>query len=302
MDKLQAIRYFLKLADTLSFKHTASHFGVPPSTVSRSIKALEDDLGTKLVERTTRQVRLTETGDWYREEVTGPLRDLSVADELANAHSREPAGVLRITALAGYGEMRLFSVLEEVRQKFPRIICDVELTDRYLDLSTGDIDIAVRATADPPDYLLARRLHSNRFVLVASPTYLAQHGRPKTLADIVSHTSLSYRGPAGVKPWMAIRSDGSVIQVSRTLGLITNHGLLMLNAAIAGEGLAFLPEWGVSDALESGTLEAITLSDGRLVLSAGPEMSMYLLYSPQKARLGKVRAVVDHLTHALRES
>ena len=70
----------------------------------------------------------------------------------------------------------------------------------------------------------------------------------------------------------------------------------MLNAAIAGEGLAFLPEWGVSDALESGTLEAITLSDGRLVLSAGPEMSMYLLYSPQKARLGKVRAVVDHLT------
>lgn len=301
MDKLQAIRYFLNLCETLSFKQTAKHFGVPSSTVSRSIKALEGDLGTKLLTRTTRQVRLTETGDWYRGEVTGPLRALAVADEVAGAHSREPAGTLRLTALLGYGEMRLFSVLERFRAKYPQIICDVEFTDRYLDLSTGDVDVALRVTADPPEYLLARRLHGNRFVLVGAPEYLVKRGHPTTIDDLKGHTALAYRGPSGVKSWLALRTNGELVTVPRTVGFATNHGMLMLKSAIAGEGLAFLPEWGVSKAISEGALEMITLTDGRLVTSSGPEMSMFLLYSPQKARLGKVRAMVDFLTEALQD-
>ena len=302
MDKMQAIRYFLKLSETLSFKKTASHFGVPASSVSRSIKALEEDLGTTLVARTTRQVRLTETGEWYRSEVSAPLRAIAVADELAHAHSREPAGTVRITALQGYGELRLFEVLERFRLTFPRILCDIELTDRYLDLSTGDIDVAIRATADPPDYLLARRLHEHRFILVASPQYLARYGRPKRLEDIVEHASLGYRGAANIIPLMAIRDGGNLVMVPRTLKLVANNGMLILNASIAGEGLAFLPRWGVLESLEKGLLEEVTLEDARLVLSPGPEMSMMLLYSPQKARLGKVRVLVDFLMEELGEA
>ena len=105
MDKLQAIRFFLKLGETLSFKGTADYFGVPPSTVSRSIKRLEEELGTTLIERTTRQVRLTETGDWYRKEVSGPLRALAAADELAEAHARDPVGTVRLTAFPGSREV-----------------------------------------------------------------------------------------------------------------------------------------------------------------------------------------------------
>ncbi|MCO4762263.1 MAG: LysR family transcriptional regulator [Myxococcales bacterium] len=210
MDKLQAIRFFLKLGETLSFKGTATYFGVPPSTVSRSIKTLETDLGVSLVERTTRQVRLTETGHWYRGEVAAPLRALAAADEMADAHSREPTGTVRLTALPGYGEMRLFSVLDRFRAAHPRIVCDVELTDRYLDLSTGDIDIALRATADPPEYLVARRLHTHRFVLVASPGYLSEHGHPKTVAEVAHHAAIGYRGPGGIAPWMGVRPTGEV--------------------------------------------------------------------------------------------
>jgi len=295
MDKLQAIRFFLKLGETLSFKGTATYFGVPPSTVSRSIKALEEDLGATLVERTTRQVRLTETGEWYRSEVSSPFRALSSADEMVQAHARESAGTVRLTALPGYGEMRLFSVLDRFRAAYPRIVCDVELTDRFLDLSTGEIDIALRATADPPDYLVARRLHSHRFVMVASPDYLSRLGRPTTIAEVENHSSLGYRGPSGVYPWLAVRPTGEVITVPRKLAMITNHGRMMLQAALAGEGLAFLPIWGVSEALAAGTLEEITVQDARFVASTGPEMSLMLLYEPKKARLGKIRAMVDFL-------
>lgn len=301
MDKLQAIRFFLRLGETLSFKQTAIHFGVPPSTVSRSIKALESELGVTLVERTTRQVRLTETGDWYRGEVAAPLRALSAADEMAEAHSREPTGTVRLTALPGYGEVRLFTALDRFREAHPRIVCDVELTDRYLDLSTGDIDIALRATADPPDYLVARRLHSHRFVLVASPGYLAEHGRPHNLSDIGAHASLGYRGAGGVYPWHAVRREGEVVKTPRNLVLVTNHGLFLLRAALAGEGLAFLPLWGVSDALAAGSLEEVVLEDASLVPLTGPELSMFLLYHPKKARLGRVHAMVKFLTAELSE-
>ena len=130
---------------------------MPSSTVSRSIKALEEDLGTAILERTTRQVRLTEAGAWYKEEVSGPLRTLAAADEMAQAQSREPTGTVRLTALPGYGDIRLFAVIERFREMYPRIVCDVELTDSYLDLSSGEIDVALRATDDPPDYLVAKK-------------------------------------------------------------------------------------------------------------------------------------------------
>lgn len=301
MDKLQAMRFFLKLSETLSFKQTAQHFGVPPSTVSRAIRSLERTLDVRLFERTTRRVRLTQAGDWYRNEVVGPLRALASADELVQAQSREPTGTVRLTAIAGYGEIRLFPVLQRFRAAYPRIVCDVELTDRYLDLSTGDIDVALRATSDPPDYLVARRLHSHRFVLVAAPGYLARRGRPSSVADIEHHASLAYRGAASVLPWYAMHSDGQVLVVPRTPVLVTNYGVLILNACLAGEGLAFLPYWGVAEQLDSGELVEVTLGDARLVASNGPEMSLYMLYDPKKARLGKVRALVDFLSAELAE-
>lgn len=302
MDKLRATQFFLKLSETLSFKRTAQHFGVPPSTVSRSIQALEGELGVRLVERTTRRVRLTETGAWYRGEIAGPLRALAAADALVDAQSREPTGTVRLTALPGYGESRLFGVLERFRKAYPRIVCDVELTDRYLDLSTGDIDLALRATADPPDYLVARRLHSHRFVLVASPAYLSKRGRPRTLAELEEHAAIAYRGPSGVTPWLAVRSGGEVARAARTPVLITNHGGLMFDACVAGEGLAFLPVWSVSEAIEAGIMEEVTLDDAHLVTSTGVELSLFLLYDSRRARLGKVRALADFLMAELAES
>ena len=301
MDKLQAIRFFLTLSETLSFKRTANHFGVPASTVSRSLKALEADLGTRLVERTTRSVRLTEAGEWYRAEVSAPLRALAAADEMVEAHSREPSGTVRLTALPAYGEMRLFDALDRFRAGHPGILCDVQLTYRFLDLSTGEIDVAIRATADPPDYLVARRLHSHRFHLVGSPEYLAAHGRPRTVDELKAHSALAFRGPTGVLPWLARRPDGRVETLERNPVLVSNHGMLIRRATLAGEGLCFLPDWGIQDDLEAGRLEVVTVEDAELSCIPGSPADMYLLYDKSRARLGRVRALVDFLLEALGE-
>ena len=299
MDKIQAIHFFLKLAETLSFKRTAQHFGVPSSTISRSLKALEKQLGVALVERTTRRVRLTEAGEWYRGEVSGPLRALSAADELVQAQAREPLGTVRITALPGYAELRLFPVLDRFRAAYPSVLCDLELTDRYQDLSTGEIDVALRVTADPPDYLVAQRLHDHSYALVASPDYLARRGRPETVAAVADHAAVVCRAHGKLHPWLAVNARGDAVPVPRTPVLVTNHGLLRLEACLAGEGLALLPRWGVSDALREGRLEEVVLPGLRVVSSVGPAMSMYLLYAPSKARLAKVRVLVDMLVEGL---
>lgn len=301
MDKLQSIRFFMKLSETLSFKETALHFQVPPSSVSRAIKSLEAEMGVVLFERTTRQVRLTEAGGWYGAEVAEPLRALAAAETMVEAQSREPMGTIRITALPGYGDILLFSALERFRTRYPRVICDVQFTDRYLDLSTGEIDVALRATSMPPEYLIARRLHSNRFVMVAAPDYLDRRGRPAHLADILQYDALAYRGPNGITPWQVRLTSGSVVPVPKKPILVSNHGLQLLRAARQGEGLALLPIWGVTDDLANGTLEEVTVAEGPFSITPGAEMSIFLLYDPMKARLGKVRALVDFLVDELGE-
>ena len=301
MDKLQAIRYFQKLGENLSFNGTAQHFGVPASKVSRAIKALEEHLGVTLVERTTRQVRLTETGTLYRDEITPALRSLSAADDLVAEHSQEASGTIRITFPPGYGELRLFKVLEKFRAHYPKVVCDMELSDNYLDLSSGEIDVALRFTHSPPEYLVAKRLHSNRFILVASPNYLDEHGRPHTTTELSKYAALAYRCHQGIMEWHMQSPDGSVSVAPRRPALISNQGMLLLEAALAGEGLALLPNWSVRSFIEEGALEEITFQDAKMVHSAAPATSLYLLYQPEKARLGKIRAMTDFLISSLRE-
>ena len=299
IDKLQSIRYFLKLCETLSFKGTAEFFGVPSSTVSRALKALEAELGVALVERTTRRVRLTEAGRWYRGEVVGPLRALAMADELVDVQAREPSGRVRITAMQGYGELRLFKVIEKLGRVHPLIVCDLDLTNRFVDLSSGNIDIAIRATAAPPEDLVARRLHDHRFVLVASPSYLEERGAPSTLDDLRRHEVIAYRGPAGIKPWHASGPAGDAVYTPEGLSLVSSSGLLMLRAVAAGQGLTLVPRWSVRASLADGSLREVLLDGLRLSLMPGPVASMYLLYDAKKKRLGRVRATVDFFTAEL---
>jgi DNA-binding transcriptional LysR family regulator len=300
MDRLRALRYFVRLANTLSFSETADHFRVPSSSVSRRIKDLESELGATLFERTTRSVRLTDLGKLYLGEVTEALQSIEMADELVGAQSRAPTGMLRITAMPGYGERFVLPALDRLRHRYADIAFDVSLTDQVISLSGNEVDIAIRAASTLPDQVVARRLGDHAFGLVASPDYIAQHGYPKTSAELKNHQVFMYRAPHGILDWLALR-DGVWTAIELNPKFVSNHGRSLLDGAIAGRGIAFLPSWAVAEDIETGRLMLLELEDGALSVSGNAKMGMYLLYHPPKFRLQKIRVAVDFLVAELRD-
>lgn len=298
MDKLRALRYFIKLADTLSFSETAAHFRVPSSSVSRRIRDLEEELGIELFHRTTRSVRLTDLGQLYFNDVSPAVRGIDLADDLVGEQSNDPSGLLRITAMPGYGEIMVLPALEELRCLYPEIVFDVDFTDQVIDLASNAMDIAIRASSTLPDYVVARRLTDHRFVLVASHDYLAKNGTPKTVADLELHKGLMYRGPSGVLKWRA-QQDGLWKDANVRPTYISNHGPTLVKAARDGHGLAFLPRWGLVEHIESGELIELSFEGEQLTINGVDNAAVYLLYHPPKFRIKKIRVVVDHLVKVL---
>lgn len=301
MDKLRALSYFVEAAETESFTRAADLLGVPASSVSRRILDLERELGVALFRRSTRVVKLTELGALYLEQVKPAIAALSLADDLIGQQSQTPSGILKITAAPDYGRARLLPALTKLGQLYPDIVCDVQLTDDVYNLAQNDVDIAVRATANPPDRAVARRLADGRFILVAAPAYLEMNGHPKLLVDLQSHKALLFRRPQGILYWQA-RSGGTWQEIRLLPAYISNQGDALLDQAIAGHGLALIPRWGLSDHLADGRLIHIVLDDADVAASRNENPGIYLLYHRPKYSLSKIRTAVDFLTSELSEA
>lgn len=299
MDQLRALRYFVKLADTLNFSETADHFRVPSSSVSRRIKDLEGELGVALFVRTTRSVQLTDLGRLYLGEVTGALRSIDIANEIVGTQSQNPTGTVRITAMPNYAERFVLPALNRLRNLYTEIDFDLNITDQMINLSGNEVDIAIRAASDLPDQVVARRLCDHKFVLVASPDYIAQHGAPSSSAELITRPVFMYRTPRGILDWLSLR-DGVWKAIELNPKYVSNHGPSLLASVIAGYGIAFLPNWGVAQDIESGRLQIIDLEDGPLSTSGNAQMGMYLLYHPPKFRLQKIKVTVDFLVAELK--
>lgn len=299
MDRLRALRYFAMLAQTLNFSETANHFGVPSSSVSRRIKDLEADLGAALFVRTTRSVSLTDLGKLYLNEVTTALQSIDLADEMVKAQSAAPTGNVRITAMPGYAELYVFPALQRLRRLYPEIVFDLNITDQVLSLSSNDADIAIRAAADLPDQVVARRLGDHGFVLVASPDYISENGAPQRAGDLGDHPVFMYRTQRGVLNWQT-RKDETWKTIDLAPRFVSNHGPSLLESVVEGRGFALLPSWAVSAELADGRLQTIDLEDGPLSTSGNTKMAMYLLYHPPKFRLKKIKATVEFLINELK--
>jgi len=294
MDRLQALRYFLKVAETSSFTGAAKAFSVPPSSVSRRVRDLEESLGVELFHRSTRVVRKTELGLLYQRMVQEAVAALDHADHVVSEQSERPSGTLTITSTPGFGDLRLVPALLRFQDLYPDVELDVQLTDQIADLSRGDVDIAIRASSELPERAVARRLTDNRFLLVAAPSYLAKNGTPSKLEDLEHAKTLLYRAPNGILRWQAL-SHGSWVGVQARAVLASNDGSLLLRAAIAGRGIALLPEWGVSDELANGDLVEVQLEDATVSVTQIPDPAIFLLYHRPRYQLQKVRAAVDFL-------
>ena len=294
MDQLRALRYFSKLAETLSFSETADYFRVPSSSVSRRIKDLEETLGVELFLRTTRSVSLTDLGVLYLTEIKTALQTIEIADEMCKAQSISPSGTVRITAMPGYAELYVLPAIDRMRTLYPDLEFDLNITDQTLSLSSNDADIAIRATSDLPDQVVARRLSEHNFILVASPDFINQNGRPQTSDDLCRFPVFMYRTPHGVLNWQAQKNQ-TWKDIELTPRYVSNHGQSLLESVVRGQGMALLPSWGVEKEISTGQLQEIELEDGRLSTNGDVKMSMYLLYHPPKFQLKKIRLTIDFL-------
>jgi DNA-binding transcriptional LysR family regulator len=300
MDKLRALKYFLEVAEAKSFSQAAERLDVPVSSVSRRVYDLESELGITLLHRSTRTVKLTELGMLYLEQVRPVLNALNMADDIVGQHSSTPSGVLRITAIPDYGRFRLMPALAKLRQQYPEIICDVELTDEIANLSQNEVDIAIRATAQVPERSVARKLADGQFIMVASPGYLERHGRPCTLADLQQHKAILYRRPHGLLNWQA-KVTGDWRELRLPPAFICNQGDALLDAVTAGQGIALLPQWGIRQHLAEGSLIPLSLDDADVAISRSENSGIYLLYHRPKYGLQKMKVAVDFLLAELNE-
>ena len=300
MDKIRALRYFVKVAETSSFTTAANLLSVPASSISRRIRDLESELQVELFHRSTRIVKLSELGEIYYEQVKNILADLDNADDFISQTSQVPSGLLRISVMPGFATIALQPVLDKINKLFPEIVLDIELTNRVSDITQNEVDIAIRGTSVLPERAVAKKLCDNNFILVAAPHYLEQNGTPTSIEELLIHRTLLYRGPNGILHWQMLQND-TWKELKTTPTFISNAGLSLVSTATNGHGIALLPKWGVSKELANNNLIEITIPETHISVSRSITSSIYLLYLRPRYRILKIRAVVDLLIAELTE-
>jgi len=293
MDQLRAIRYFSKVAETGSFTKAASAFAVPPSSLSRRVADLEKHLGSTLLKRSTRVVKLTEVGQIYYKQIQDILNQIEQSNETVRSYQSKPMGQLRISSMVGFGERILMPLLGEFSELYPEIILDLSLSDELSTLGRDDVDIAIRGGYAPNERVLAVRLMDNEFIPVASPGYLAEMGTPTNVMELRHHKGLYYRTPGGPSPWLC-NIDGQWHDVSGPVVAISNNGRWLAEKAVAGQGIMMAPRWALASYIECGELEELFF-DQLLHITQNTDLAVYLLYQKQRYLLPKVKVAVDFL-------
>ncbi len=286
MTNLGDLEVFVRVIAAGSMSTAARDLGLSPAVVSKRIKRLEDKLGTRLLQRTTRQISLTEAGQGFHERVLTVLGGLEEAEAFASGRSSEVNGTLKISASTSFGRMHVAPHLKPFMEAHPDLAIHLVLSDEFTDIVGGGFDLAIRIAELNDSSLVARRLAPVRRVLCAAPSYLAAHGTPETLDDLKKHRCLpahnhdSWRleGPTGP---VTLRPEGM---------LITNSSEVLREAVIAGLGIALRSTWDVGAELKSGKLVQVLPhyeSSRNVALSA--------VYPSRQFLPAKVRLFIDYL-------
>ena len=297
MDQLLALKYFCKVAETGSFTSAATAFSVPPSSISRRISDLETSLGTHLLTRSTRVVKLTEIGTAYLEQVKEILVQLELSNESVKSYQSRPMGQLKISSMVSFGERKLFPLLDEFSTLHPDITLDISLSDELSSLANDDVDVAIRGGYAPDERIHAIKLMPNDFIPVASPHYLAVRGIPENGFALRKHQGLFFRTPRGPSPWLLAEGD-QWHDVSGNPVAISNNANWLMEQGVAGKGIMMAPRWSVETTLASGALVEL-LTDAALSVNQNPDMGIFLLYQKPKYLVPKVKVFIDFLVERL---
>jgi DNA-binding transcriptional LysR family regulator len=261
---------------------------VAPAVVSRRLDALEARLGVKLLLRTTRRVTLTFEGSAYLEDCQRILRELGEAEASVSLGGVKARGHLRISAPAGFGRRHVAPLIMRFLDANPEVTVNLDLSDRLVDLVNEGIDCAIRVGELTDSSLVSIRLAENRRAVVASPTYLVQHGTPRTLIDLARHNCLSLGQQRG---WL-FRQGEDIVSIKVNGLLECNDGAVLREWALAGRGLAWRSMWEVGEDLRHGALVPV-LED-----FAAPPTGIYAVFPQRKYLPLRVRLLIDHLKHS----
>lgn len=293
--ELDELFTFVQIASTGSLAAAARKLDLPKSTVSRRLARLEEKLGVRLVNRSTRRISLTDEGIAYRERVADVLNSLEEANVAIREQQAKPRGHLRITAPTDLGAAGLAEVVGEYTRRYPETTVEVLLTERIVDIVGEGIDLALRAATSLPDStLLARKVADIEIVLVATPAYLSEHGVPARVEDLADHrfavlsgqakSQLTLYGPSGERPLTA------------PVAITANDYSFVHRAALAHSGIATLPSIVAQEDLRAGRLERV------LPAYHAGRAGLYVMHASRRFLSAKVRAFRDLLTEHFRST
>ncbi|WP_298239569.1 LysR family transcriptional regulator [uncultured Bradyrhizobium sp.] len=283
MDRLDAMHVFVTVADLRGFAPAARKLRLSPSAVTRMIAALEEHLGARLLQRTTRQVALTDVGTRYLERARRILADVEEADGSAREERNRPSGRLVVSAPVGFGRLHVASVMTAYLKRYPEVTAELRLSDHLVSLVEDAVDAAVRIGHLADSSLVARQVGEMRRITVATPGYLRRHGEPKTPQELLAHQTVAF-GPTAT--WHFVE-DGRDIEVTTAPRFSSNSADAALQYAEAGGGVTRVLAYQAAEGLKRGRLKIV------LAKYEQPALPIHIVYPTSRLLSAKVRAFID---------
>lgn len=289
MQNLTDIAIFVKVVELSSFTAAAEALDMSQPVVSKAVTRLEEKLGARLLNRTTRRLSLTEAGSELYGRSVRALAEIENAELEVARFQTEPRGLLRVSAPMSFSILHLGPALQGFLTRFPGVTLELSLDDRQVDLVEEGFDVAVRIGRLQDSNLIARKIAPCRQVLCASPAYLAQRGEPERPEDLLEHSCILYSLLSAPREWRLEGPEGELHTVPINGSIQSNNGLVNRAAALAGGGIVLLPTFYLGEQLRSGTLKPV------LCKFKPQELAVYAVYPERRNLMPKVRAFVDFL-------
>ncbi|MCG7779230.1 DNA-binding transcriptional regulator YafC [Lelliottia amnigena] len=285
---------FVAVVESGSFSRAAVQLGQANSAISRSVKKLEMKLGVSLLNRTTRQLSLTEEGERYFRRVQSILQEMAAAETEIIETRSTPRGLLRIDAATPVVLHFLLPLVKPFRERYPEVSLSLVSSETFINLIERKVDVAIRAGTLTDSSLRARPLFTSYRKMIASPSYLARYGNPTNVDDLKQHICLGFTEPVSLNTWPIAGSDGQLHEIIS--GLSSNSGETLKQLCLSGNGIACLSDYMINKELERGDLVEI-LADKRLPV----EMPFSAVYYSDRAVSTRIRAFVDFLSEHVKQ-
>jgi DNA-binding transcriptional LysR family regulator len=289
MDRFDAMQALVAVADLQGFAPAARKLGLSPSAVTRLIAALEDHLGARLLQRTTRSVTLTDVGARYLERARRILADVEEAEGSAQDERARPGGRLVVSAPIGFGRLHVSPVITAYLMRYPEVSGELRLSDRMINLVEDGVDLAIRIGHLADSSLVARHVGEMRRIVVASNDYLERRGEPKLPEAIESHETIQFGATAAPPDWRFV-DEGREIRVACTPRFVTNSADAAIQYAEQGGGLTWVLAYQAAEAIKAGRLRIVLAKFER------PPLPIHIVYPTSRLLSAKVRTFIDVVT------